>query len=69
MNSYRGTGDWTIDRRLVEMAEQGEEAIIAEGETPSGLPLLVVVVVGANVGLFKQYDGEVLPVFKKEKQS
>lgn len=55
-----GAMDWSADRRLVEMAEGGEEVITAEGVTPSGLPLLVVVAVGTHVGLLRQRLGAIL---------
>lgn len=50
-----------VDKKLIERAERGEEAVIAEGMTEGGMPILVLVIVGANVGIFKQHCGGVLP--------
>jgi hypothetical protein len=50
-----------IDQWIIEQAERSEEAAIIDGKTEEGLPVLVLVVTGANVGLFKQEARRILP--------
>lgn len=48
----------------MERAERTEEAVIVNGKTDSGLPVMVIVATGANVGLLRQYAANVLPGLK-----
>lgn len=60
-----GNKQWSIDSRLVDYAERTESAAIVDGKTDSGLPVMVIVITGANIGQFKKLAGDVLPIFKK----
>jgi hypothetical protein len=47
------------------MAKKGEEAIIVDGLDADGMPILVVVVTGAHVGIFKEQATDLLPGIKR----
>ncbi len=53
--------NWSIDSRLIAEAEKQESAMIVKGVTPTGLPVMVIVVVGANVGLLSEKIADILP--------
>jgi hypothetical protein len=57
-----------IPAKLIDFAERTEGAAIIDGETPQGLPVLVIVVTGANVGVFKKLAKDILPGLTRERE-
>lgn len=56
------TKGWIIDRRLFEAARETDGAMIVDGETADGEPMLIIVLVGQkNIADFKREASVVFP--------